>query len=51
MQVTDIVKTSVLKPAITTIEQSLATRTMGQLRPDDAQALRDILAEVIAFDP
>lgn len=42
-----LIKESVLKPVLTTIEQSLAVRIMGKLTAADAITLREILANVI----
>ena len=42
-----LIKTSVLKPVFTTVEQALVIRTMGQLNPADAKTLREIISDVI----
>jgi mRNA interferase MazF len=42
-----LLKPSVLKPVITTIEQSLVQRVMGRLAPDDQLALRGMLAGIL----
>jgi mRNA interferase MazF len=42
-----LIKESVLKPVVTTIEQGLAVRVMGRLSPADIQALRALVGEVI----
>ena len=46
-QAAGLIKTSVLKPVFTTIEQGLVVRTMGQLNPADATTLREVIANVI----
>ncbi len=43
-----LIKESVLKPVLTTIEQGLVLRIMGQLAAADVKSLREVLAEVIA---
>ena len=47
-QIAGLIKSSVLKPVFTTIEQALVLRLMGKFAPNDAQGLRVLLAEVIA---
>ena len=42
-----LVKTSVLKPVFTTIEESLVVRIIGTLTATDIKTLREIVAEVI----
>ena len=42
-----LVKTSVLKPVLTTIEQGLALRVMGHLSVADIKTLRQMLCDVI----
>jgi len=42
-----LIKPSVLKPVLTTIEQSLVVRTMGTLSAADQNALRKTIAQVI----
>jgi len=42
-----LIKTSVLKPVFTTIEQGLVIRTMGTLAAADIKTLREIVADVI----
>jgi len=42
-----LVKTSVLKPVFTTIEQALVLRILGHLSPADVKTLREIVADVI----
>ena len=46
-QIAGLIKSSVLKPVFTTIEQALVLRLMGKFAPNDAQGLRVLLAEVI----
>jgi mRNA interferase MazF len=46
-QAAGLLKPSVLKPVLTTIEQSLVVRSMGNLSPADQNALRQILAHII----
>lgn len=42
-----LIKPSVIKPVLTTIEQSLVLRTLGVLATADARALREIIAQTI----
>lgn len=42
-----LIKSSVLKPVITTIEQGLVIRTMGALSSVDLRSLRQTIAKVI----
>ena len=42
-----LVKESVLKPVVTTIEQSLVLRVIGHLSGADIKTLREVVAEVI----
>ena len=42
-----LVKTSVLKPVFTTIEQGLVLRVMGRLTAVDIKALRESITDVI----
>ena len=42
-----LIKTSVLKPVFTTIEQGLVLRVMGHLSAADIKTLREIVADVI----
>ena len=44
-----LVKRSLIKPVIATIERSLIRRTLGHLRPDDVDALRAVLNSSIGF--
>ncbi len=47
-QAAGLIKPSVFKPIIATIEQSLVIRTMGALSTADLRTLRDTLDQVIA---
>lgn len=42
-----LLKPSVIKPLVTTIEASLVIRQLGTLSSDDQQALRQVLAAVL----
>lgn len=42
-----LIKTSVLKPVFTTIEQRLVIRVMGHLSAVDIKTLREVVADVI----
>ena len=42
-----LIKTSVLKPVVTTIEQGLVVRTMGALSASDLRSLREVNVQVI----
>lgn len=46
-QAAGLIKTSVLKPVFTTIEQGLVIRTMGTLTTTDHQALREVVADTL----
>jgi mRNA interferase MazF len=46
-QAAGLIKTSVLKPVFTTIEQGLVVRAMGKLSVGDLRALRESIAQVI----
>lgn len=46
-QAAGLIKPSVLKPILTTIEHGLVVRTMGKLSTADLHALREALAKVI----
>jgi mRNA interferase MazF len=46
-QAAGLIKTSVLKPVFTTIEQQLVLRMMGRLNAADALVLRKVLGDVI----
>lgn len=42
-----LAKPSVVKPVMTTIEQSLVIRRLGQLGPRDREALRKAIGEIV----
>ena len=42
-----LIKPSVLKPLLTTIERRLIIRKLGELQPDDRAALRNSLASIL----
>lgn len=42
-----LIKPSAIKPVITTIEQALIIRRLGQLTAEDQQALRNAIAKII----
>ena len=42
-----LIKTSVLKPVFTTIEQGLVLRVMGHFSADDIKTLREVVASVL----
>lgn len=46
-QAAGLIKPSVLKPVLTTIEQGMVIRAMGQLSVSDLTALRQVIAQVI----
>jgi mRNA interferase MazF len=46
-QAAGLIKPSVLKPVVTTIEQGLVVRTLGALSVNDLRTLREALAQVI----
>jgi mRNA interferase MazF len=46
-QAAGLIKPSVFKPVLTTIEQGLVARTMGALSADDLATLRKNIAQVI----
>jgi mRNA interferase MazF len=46
-QTAGLLKPSVIKPLLTTIEVSLILRQLGRLHPDDEQALRQVLALIL----
>ena len=46
-QAAGLIKTSVLKPVFTTIDQALVIRTMGTLTAADIKTLRQLVADVI----
>lgn len=46
-QTAGLIKPSVLKPVLTTIEQALVIRSMGALSSTDLRTLRETIAQVI----
>ena len=46
-QAAGLLKPSFAKPVLTTIEQILVIRSMGNLSPNDQQSLRQMLAQII----
>ena len=42
-----VLRPSVIKPVITTIEKSLVIRTIGQLKEDDMKALEEMLTMIL----
>jgi mRNA interferase MazF len=46
-QAAGLIKPSVLKPLITTIEKGLVLRLMGRLHAEDRAALRSALDEIL----
>lgn len=46
-QAAGLIKPSVLKPVLTTIEQGLVVRTMGALSANDLRTLREAISQVI----
>ena len=46
-QAAGLIKSSVLKPILTTIEHGLVVRTIGKLSTADLHTLREALAKVI----
>jgi len=42
-----LLKASVIKPALFTLEQRLVRKTLGQLTPQDQQAVRTTLADIL----
>ena len=42
-----LVKPSVIKPVITTIEHTLVVRRLGRLRPESQEALQKAIGEII----
>ena len=45
--VAELIKVSVLKPVLTTIEQGLVVQTLGTLAVADAKTLRKVVSDVI----
>ncbi|CAG0969969.1 hypothetical protein BURK2_01224 [Burkholderiales bacterium] len=46
-QAAGLIKPSVLKPVVTTIEQGLVVRTLGALSVNDLRALREVVSRAI----
>ena len=46
-QAAGLIKPSTIKPVITTIEQALIIRRLGQLTAEDQQALRNAISKII----
>jgi mRNA interferase MazF len=46
-QAAGLLKPSAIKPVITTIEQALIIRRLGQLTAEDQQALRNAISRII----
>lgn len=46
-QAAGLLKPSFAKPVLTTLEQTLVIRSMGNLTPRDQQSLRQMLAQII----
>lgn len=46
-QAAGLLKSSAIKPVITTIEQTLVIRRLGQLTTDDQQALRSAISRIV----
>lgn len=46
-QAAGLIKPSVLKPVVTTIEQGLVVRTLGTLSANDLRALREVVSQAI----
>ena len=42
-----LIKPSVFKPLLATVERTLVRRKLGHLEPDDLQALRDLLVKIL----
>lgn len=42
-----LIKPSVVKPVITTIEQTLVIRRLGQLKKDDQEILRKAISQIV----
>jgi len=47
-QAAGLLKPSFAKPVITTIEQRLVIRSMGNLAPPDQQTIQQILTQILA---
>ncbi|MCT7952637.1 type II toxin-antitoxin system PemK/MazF family toxin [Ancylothrix sp. C2] len=48
-QAAGLIKPSMIKPVVVTLEKSLVIRKLGQLVEEDLQILRDVLAAIIGF--
>ncbi len=46
-QAAGLLKPSAIKPVITTIEQTLVIRRLGQLTTEDQQALKDTISRIV----
>jgi mRNA interferase MazF len=46
-QAAGLLKPSAIKPVITTIEQALVIRRLGQLTTEDQQVLRSAIARIV----
>jgi mRNA interferase MazF len=46
-QAAGLIKPSILKPVVTTIEQGLVVRTLGALSVNDLRALREVVSRAI----
>ena len=46
-QAAGLLKPSVIKPLVTTVEASIVLRQLGTLHPDDVAALRKVLAAIL----
>ena len=46
-QAAGLIKPSAIKPVITTIEQVLVIRRLGQLTAEDQQALRNAIGKIV----
>ena len=46
-QAANLIKPSAIKPVITTIEQALVIRRLGQLAIEDQQSLRTAIAKIV----
>ncbi len=46
-QAAGLIKPSAIKPVITTIEQALVIRRLGQLTSEDQQALRNAITKIV----
>jgi mRNA interferase MazF len=46
-QTAGLIKPSVIKPVLMTVETNLVIRKLGNLQKDDLQALQDLLSEIL----